>query len=200
MEQTKEKKWHGVVGLAVIAVLLLSMCGESDSEKKAKLEAYKAMPITEKIKTMSGMLIEVDEVVKGEALMITFFKPSIWDGKNWTWNFLETAKTVLARMDEASQGIPYKRVTFMAQIPTRNNLGQEDRQLGMKVTYQLEKLAGAKWDKMTSFDVAELADDIDFRPLGTEAVLEYCKDGDHFKYTPKFCKRAVASGMKQYKY
>lgn len=185
---------------AVLAVMVAIVVFGPDPDAKKKAEAYKAMPITEKIKTMSDMVIEVDEVVNGEALMITFFKPAIWDGKNWTWNFLETAKTVLSKIGDASQGVPYKRVTFMAQIPTRNNLGKEDKQLAMKVTYQLEKLAGAKWDNMNSFDVAELADEIEFRPLGTEAVIEYCKDGDHFKYTPTFCKRAVNSGMKQYKY
>lgn len=199
MEQKTKEGLVGAGFVAVVIALSLSMCGESESEKKAKAEAYKAMPITEKIKSMSDLVVEVDEVVKGEALMITFFKPAIWDGKNWTWNFLETAKTVLSRMGEASQGVPYKRVTFMAQIPTKNNLGQEDKQLAMKVTYNLEKMAGAKWDNMTSFNVAELADDIEFRPLGTDAVIEYCK-GDNFKYTPTFCKRAASSAMKQYKY
>ena len=181
---------------AVVVAIALATCGESDSEKKAKASAFEALPIDQKLKSLSSNITDVDEVVKSEALMITFFKPSIWDGKSWTWNFLETAKTVLSHMGEYSQGTAYKRVTFMAQIPTRNNLGQEGQELAMKVTYSMEKLANAKWDNMTSFDVAELADTIDFRRLGTESVIEYCKDSDHIKYTPIFCKRAVMSALK----
>lgn len=180
---------------AMLMLLALGLAGCGDAGPKP----LPAGPIDVRIKAISENVTEVNEVVKGEALMITFFKPSIWDGKNWTWNFLETSMSVLSRMAEASQGATYKRVTFMAQIPTQNNLGQEGRQLAMKVTYSLEKMAGAKWNNMTPFDVAELADDIEFKRLGTEAVIEYCKDGDHFKYTPTFCKRAVGSAMRQSK-
>lgn len=184
---------------AVIIAIALATCGDSDSDKKKKAAAFDALPLDQKVKSLSSNIIEVNEVVKGEALMITFFKPSILDGNDWTRNFLDTAKAVLYRMGDVSQGVAYKRVTFMAEIPTRNNLGQEGKQLAMKVTYSLDKMAGAKWDNMTSFDVAELADEIAFRRLGTEAVIQYCKDGDHFKYTPTFCKRAVASSMLQFK-
>lgn len=200
MDQKKKEGWVGAGFLVFLVVIGLSTCGESDSEKKAKAEAFAALPVDQKIKSISSDITEVNEVVKGEALMITFFKPSIWSGKNWTWNFLETAKDVLSRMGEVSQGVPYKRVTFMAQIPTTNNLGQEGSQLAMKVTYDLDKLGGANWPNMTPFDVAELADNISFRPLGTDAVVEYCNDGDHFKLTPTFCQRAAESAMRLRRY
>lgn len=199
-EKTKATKTMTAIVWAIVIGIGIATCGESDEQKRKKVEEFNALPIDQKVKSLSPNITEVNEVVKGEALLITFFKPSIWDGKNWTWNFLETSKMVLSRMKEISQGTPYKRLTFMAQIPTRNNLGQEGQQLAMKVTYSLDKFAGAKWENMTSFDIAELADDIDFRPLGTEAAIEYCKDGDHLKYTPIFCRRALASAAKQYKY
>ena len=180
--------------MLMLLALGLTGCGNSGPKP------LPAGPIDIRIKAISEYVTEVNEVVKGEVLMITFFKPSILDGKNWTWNYLETSMKVLSRMAEASQGAAYKRVAFMAQIPTRNNLGQEGRQLAMKVTYSLEKMDGAKWGNMTPFDVAELADDIEFRRLGTDAVIEYCKDGDHFQYTPTFCKRAVGSAMRQFNY
>lgn len=200
MDEKKKEGWVGAGLLLLLVVIGMTTCGESDSEKQARAEAFAALPVDQKIKSISSDITEVDEVVKGEALMITFFKPSIWSGKNWTWNFLETAKDVLSRMGEVSQGVPYKRVTFMAQIPTTDNLGHEGSQLGMKVTYDLDKLRGANWQNMTTFDVAELADDISFRPLGTDAVVEYCNDGDKFKYTPTFCERAVESAMRLQRY
>jgi hypothetical protein len=185
----------GLGMFAIIIAIAVSTCGESDIDKKKKAEVFDALPFDQQVKSLSSNITAVDSVVKGDTLMITFFKPSIWNGKNWTWNFLETALKVLSRIGDLSHGEPYKRVTFMAQIPTRNNLGQESQQLAMKVTYNMGKMSGAKWDKMTSFDIAELADEIEFRRLGTEAVIEYCKDDDHIKYTPLFCKRALISAM-----
>ena len=185
-----------VFGWFIVIAVALTTCGDSDSEKRAKAERFAALPLDQKIKSISSNITDVNEAVKDEVLVITFFKASIADGKNWTWNFLDTAYHVLSRMEEISPGVPYKRVVFMAQVPTRNNLGQSGSQLGMKVTYELGSLAGAQWKNMTTFDVAELPSEITFRPLGVEAAVEYCNDGDHLKYTPKFCNRAISSKIR----
>lgn len=200
MEQEKKEIWLGIGVVATLVALSLSMCGESDSEKKAKAEAFASMPFDQKLKSMSTRITDVNEVVKGEAVILTFYMPSILDGNDWARSFLDTATTVLSRFNEAAGDTKYKRVTFMAEVPTRDNLGNQGKQLGMKVTYDLAKLQGAKWENMTSFDVAELISDISFRPLGSDAVIEYCKDGDHIKYTPTFCKRAIASSSRQFNF
>lgn len=186
--------------LAILVAIAVSTCGESEGEKAKKAAAFAAMSIDQRIKSISSNITEVNELLKGDTIVITFFKPSIWDGKNWTWNFLETAKSTLSRMEEVNPGVVYKRVVFMAEIPTRNNLGQDNKQLGMKVTYSMNKLAGSNWKSMTTFDIAELPIEIEFLPLGVEAALEYCKDGDHLKYTPKFCRRAMDKASSQYRY
>lgn len=163
----------------IALVLALAGCGDSGP---------KALPdgsLEVRVKALSDHVTAVAEVVKGESLMITFFKPNVADGNNWTWNLFVTTKAVLSRLKEASKGTDYKQVTFMAQVPTQNNLGQAGQQLGMKVTYDMTKLTGAQWDKMTDFDMAELPVEVSFKPLGREMAKDYCAESEQL--SPTFC-------------
>lgn len=146
--------------------------------------------LAERIKWLSSNVTEVSDT--GDILSITHFKKTILDGKNWTWNYLDDAMTILSRLDEAAKGKKFKKVVFIVRLPTRDNLGREGDGLGMKVSYDLVTLAGANWKNMTTFDIGEVAEDISFTRLGSQLALEYCKDGDHVKYNPKFCRRALA--------
>lgn len=157
-------------------------------------DSPKPMPegtLAVRIKWISSDVVDVGNA-DGDVLTITHFKKTIWDGKNWTWNYLNDALRILSRLDEAAKGKQYKNVIFLVRIPTRDNLGREGDALGMKVKYDLSALSGANWKNMTTFDIGEVAEEIVFTRIGSEAALEYCKDGDHVKWNPKFCRGALA--------
>lgn len=174
-------------GVATLAAVVL-LCGCVDSPET------KALPdgtVQERIQALSSHVVEVSEPVKNEVLMVTHFQKSAWSGRYWIWTFLDDAKLIMSRLDEATRGVPYKRVAFMVHLPTRDNLGREGQQLGMKVIYDREKIAGAKWGDMTPFDMSEIPDEVSFRPLGRELAIEYCKDGDNAKFSRRFCAQAL---------
>jgi len=77
---------------------------------------------------------------------------------------------------------------LIVRMPTRDNLGNESVSLGMKVFYDMDKIKNANWSNMVTFDYMEIADDIEFKRLGKEYVVEYCR-GDSAKFSPRFCAR-----------
>lgn len=147
--------------------------------------------IQDRIKYISSRVTSVEEPVKGELILIEHFQPTIWSGRSWTWNFLSDAFSIMKKMPEITKGAPYKKVTFMVRIPTRDNLGKEGSALGMKVRYDLATLAGAQWSSMTPFDIGEISEEVVMTRLGMEAVAEYCKENDHTSVNRKLCARAM---------
>lgn len=189
MDQKKKDGWIGLAAVAFIAAIGLSTCGESDGEKKAKEAAFAALPFDQKVQSLSKEITEVREVAKGESIMVTFFMPSIWDGRNWMYNFLVTAKNVLSKINTLDPSMQYQQVVFMVRYPTRDSLGNSGDTLGMKVFYKMSDFNGAKWDNMYESDIANLASDVQFKREGLDMAAEYCKESAG---PPEvFCRRVV---------
>lgn len=174
------KKWLMII---VMALALLSGCSRSDVQKQMPEGSTE-----QRIKSLSSDIIRVDVV--GDSLMITHYKHPIANAHNWVWSFFEDAKTVLSRLDEASKNTLYRQVVFMVKLPAQDNLGHEFDQLGMKVFYDMGKLKEANWQNITTFDMMELPIDFEIKRLGSEYVIEYCRDGENAKYSKTFCLRA----------
>lgn len=166
----------------LLLTLLISGCG--DSGPKPLPEG----PLPVRVKALSEHVTEVSDT--GDSLLIVHFKKTIHDGRAWTWTYLEDAYQILSRLNEASNGKQFKTVSFMVRLPTRDNLGNDGDGLGMKLTYDMNKLSDANWANMTPFDVGELPVDLTFSRLGAELAVEYCQANDHVSVNKRFCATA----------
>lgn len=129
--------------------------------------------------------------VNPEFIQIDYFKKSIWNGKQWVSGFFIDAKEIMEGINKINGVKDIKSVTFLVQIPTVDQLGKESESLGMKVTYALPQFKEANWSNMTSFNMANLPDDVQFKRLGMESSIEYCKDEDTQKYADQFCRMVL---------
>lgn len=181
-------KWGGgfVAAIFLLAIVLLVFVPSKDGSTLPE------GPLDVRIKALSSDITEVSEV--GDSLVITHYQQSSTNGLTWVWTFFEDAKKVLSRVDEASMNKPYRQVVFMVKLTAQDNLGNKLDQLGMKVFYDKEKLNGANWQNMMTFDLLELPSDIEFKRLGLENAMEYCNDDDNAKHSIKFCAKAMDKG------
>lgn len=148
----------------------------------------------DRIKSLNSKLTEVREAGEG-TLTIRYSPKSIWSGDAWVRSFLIDALEILAKLDSAAPGHRYQTVHFFAELPTTDNLGREGKSVGMEVTYKLADFTGANWKGMNHWNMADLASDVDFRRLGLESAVEFCKEEDNARYASRFCSRVVARLM-----
>lgn len=188
-EKVKMTTKVAVVAWAIVIGLALATCGESEAEKQRKTEAFRALPFDQKVMSLSSDITEVRGDESHDALMVFYNRKSIADGNNWAWNFFGTAKTVLSKVNALDPSTQYKRVVFMVHYPTRDNLGNEGSALGMKAFYAMSSLEGAKWDKMWESDIADLAEELQFKRDGLSLAADYCKDKNDT--AQRFCKKVL---------
>ncbi|MBF4990671.1 hypothetical protein [Methylophilus sp. QUAN] len=133
---------------------------------------------------------DVESVVDlGETLQITYSRKSIYDGKDWVYGFADDAKKIIERFPELANGKKYKKLAFLVQVPTTDNLGHEGSVNGMKVFYDMEIFKGANFNNMVTYDYLELPEEIIFKRFGRENALEYCKS--NLDVNKKFCAKAL---------
>lgn len=170
----------GAIGLFLFSLVMVGVFGD-EPENKALPDG----PLLDRIKAISANVTEVREV--GDSLSIVYFQNSILDGDHWVLTFSQDAYDIFKRFAEATHNKPYKKVVFFVKAPTRDNLGNESDSLGMKVFYDMETLAKAKYENMTAFDLLEIPADIQFNPVGRKLASNYCADDNHKEYAPRFC-------------
>lgn len=146
----------------------------------------------ERVKALSDRIIDVTDYAP-DTMVITWFEPSIYDGASWISDFFKDSKKILSRFSEAAKSQGYTRVSFIVQIPTKDNLGHSAKDTGMKVTFNPQDLKTANWEGMSGFDMTSLPSEIVFRRFGLEAGVEYCKDKDRADLSRDFCSQVVAN-------
>lgn len=180
-----KKEWVTTWVSVFILCALLSTCfGGEDADEKKMPEGS----IEDRIKFISANVESVNQMT--DVLQITHTQKTIWSGNSWVSTFASDAKQILSKLDEASKGKKYKTVAFMVKIPTRDKLGNEGSDLGMKVFYEMSDLVTAKYNNMTDWDILDVAQKYEFRLVGYQAAAEYCQDEDNAKYASRFCAAA----------
>lgn len=178
-------KWGGGFVAVMFLLAIVSLVFVPNDKGSALPEGA----IDVRIKALSTDITEVLEV--GDSLMITHYQHPVAGAHNWVWTFFDDAHVVLSRLDEASRNKPYRQIVFMVKLPAQDNLGNEFDQLGMKVFYDKDRLIGANWKNMTTFDMMEIPSDIEMKRLGVEYAAEYCREGENAKFSRRFCDRAL---------
>ncbi|WP_054287170.1 hypothetical protein [Gulbenkiania mobilis] len=145
--------------------------------------------IKEQIKKLKPEIQEVS--LTTESVLITHLRKPVWDGKHWVSSFFFDTLDIIKAFPQIAGTDKLRTITFLVRTPTVDQMGKEGDQLGMKVTYELPPFKAANWNNMSAWNMANLPKDIEFKRLGLESAVEYCKDEDNAKNANTFCRRVL---------
>lgn len=142
--------------------------------------------LADRIKASAEYITDVQEK-SADSIEITFARKSY--GAHWLGSYFQSAETVLKRLDEASHGARFREVRFIAKQISKKS---PTPFLAMTLQYDMTGLRAKGLDNLATYDVGEVATDINFEEAGLRAVVEYCLDDS--RMSPVLCGR-LASGL-----
>lgn len=170
-------------------ILTIALLTPSPQTKPVLAEKTSGTTTKEQINKLKPEIQEVS--LTTDAVLITHFRKPVWDGKHWVSSFFFDALDIIKALQHIAGAEKLKTITFLVKTPTIDQMGKEGDQLGMKVTYELPPFKDANWDNMSSWNMANLPKEIEFKHLGLENAVEYCKDEDNVKNANTFCQHVL---------
>ncbi|MBC7954061.1 MAG: hypothetical protein H7Z12_19865 [Rhodospirillaceae bacterium] len=164
-------------GLALAALPLLAGCDEK----------------IERVEDLSRRIVKVEKtnvLGKGERLEITYFEKDILSEKAFVsglaFDAIKINKGIVANWPDK-----YFEVLYFFKAPTTDKFGQSGDALALKVKWDVADLKKVNWDNFTAWGMLSIASDVQFKPLGRQAVTAYCSDEDNLRYAIDFCRRLI---------
>lgn len=187
------------------ALAASSSSAESDAAsgallQKVSLRADAAVASDETLKKKLSNLrrdVQLNWVAKDKngkyRVAVTYAPKSIWSERS----YLTSLGDVLVTYGKTARdsGVEISDLVVNGRGPVVDQYGNEESAEFLTITVPEADFAQINWKNITHWRALEIAD-VQFRPVGRKAAIEFCKDESNAKYSPTFC-RAADTGKRK---